>query len=93
MPTNTHTFFYRNVIGDKVNTDLSITRGYLGQIKNNTNNKNQAATKINELRNEISILLGELEAEIKNEANPGFGTKSNDILRKLGTLANFRGIM
>lgn len=83
MPTNTHTFFYRNVIGDKVNTDLSITRGYLGQIKNNTNNKNQAATKINELRNEISILLGELEAEIKNEANPGFGTKSNDILRKL----------
>lgn len=83
MPTNTHTFFYRSIISDKVNTDLSTTRGYLGQIKNNTNNKNQATLKINELRNEISILLGELEAEIKNEANPGFGTKSNEILRKL----------
>ena len=83
MPTNTHTFFYRNIIGDKVNTDLSVTRGYLGQIKNNTNNRNQATLKINELRNEVSILLGELEAEIKNEANPGFGTKSNDILREL----------
>ncbi len=83
MPTNTHTFFYRNIINDKVNTDITATRGYLGQIKNNTNNTNQADTKIKELENDINILLGELEAEIKNEANPGFGTKSNDILRKL----------
>ncbi|TGY63859.1 hypothetical protein [Parabacteroides distasonis] len=83
MPTNTHTFFYRNIINDKVNTDISSTRGYLGQIKNNTNNKNQATIKINELRNDVDILLDELEAEIKNEANPGFGPKSNDILRKL----------
>ncbi len=83
MPTNTHTFFYLTVINDKVNTDISTTRGYLGQIKNNTNNKTQATVKVNELKNSVDVLLGELEAEIKNEANPGFGPKSKEILRKL----------
>lgn len=86
MPTNTHTFFYRTMINDKVTTDISITRGYLGQIKDNTNNKKQAAVKINELKNNVDVLLGELEAEIKNEANPGFGPKSKEIFRKLAVL-------
>lgn len=86
MPTNTHTFFYRTVINDKVNTDISITRGYLNQIKNNTNNKIQATKKVDELKNNMDILLGELEAEIKNEENPGFGRKSKEILRKFATL-------
>lgn len=86
MPTNTHTFFYRTVINDKVTTDISTTCGYLGQIKNNTNNKNQATIKVNELKNNVTVLLGELEAEIKNESNPGFGPKSKEILRKFATL-------
>lgn len=86
MPTNTHTFFYRTVINDKVNTDISTTRGYLSQIKNNTNNKIQATVKVNELKNNVDVLLGELEAEIKNEVNPGFGPKSKEILRKFATL-------
>ena len=81
MPTNTHTFFYRNIISDKVNTDISVTKGYLNQIEDNTKNKNQAKIKVDELKNEVDILLGELEAEIKNEANPGFGSKSKEILR------------
>lgn len=86
MPTNTHTFFYRTVINDKVTTDISTTRGYLGQIKNNTNNEEQAKLKVGELKNSVDVLLGELEAEIKNEANPGFGPKSKEILRKLAAL-------
>jgi hypothetical protein len=86
MPTNTHTFFYRTVIVDKVTSDLSTTRGYLGQIKNNTNNKNQAQLKINELKNTVDMYLGELEAEIKNEANPGDGPKSSEIRRKLASV-------
>lgn len=86
MPTNTHTFFYRTVINDKVNSDISTTRGYLEQIKNNTNNKTQALIKVNELKSNVDVLLGELEAEIKNEANPGFGPKSKEILRKLAAL-------
>ena len=83
MPTNTHTFFYRTVINDKVTSDISTTSGYLDQIENNTKNKDQAKRKVDELKNNIDVTLGELEAEIKNEANPGFGTKSKEILRKL----------
>ena len=86
MPTNTHTFFYRTLIDGMVTTDISMTRGYLGQIKNNTNNKNQAKSKVNELKNNVDVLLGELEAEIKNEANPGFGSKSKEILRQFASL-------
>lgn len=83
MPTNTHTFFYRSTISDKVSTDISLTRGYLSQIKNNTNKETQATVKVNELKNSVDVLLGELEAEIKNEANPGNGPKAKEILRKL----------
>lgn len=86
MPTNTHTFFYRTVINDKVNTDISTTRGYLEQIKNNTNNETQAQIKVNELKNNVDVLLGELEAEIMNEANPGDGPKSKEIRRKIAAL-------
>lgn len=86
MPTNTHTFFYRTVINDKVTTDISTTRGYLGQIKNNTNNKTQASIKVSKLKSDVDVTLGELEAEIKNEANPGFGPKSKGILRKFANL-------
>jgi len=86
MPTNTHTFFYRTVINDKVTTDISTTRGYLGQIKNNTNNKTQASIKVSKLKSDVDVTLGELEAEIKNEANPGFGPKSKEILRKFANL-------
>ena len=86
LPTNTHTFFYRTVINDKVTTDISTTCGYLGQIKNNSNNKKQASLKVNELKNSLDALLGELEAEIMNEANPGFGLKSKEIFRKFAKL-------
>ena len=86
MPTNTHTFFYRTVISDRVGSDISITRGYLGQIKDNANNQAQAVAKVNELGNSVDILLGELEAEIKNETNPGFGSKSKEILREIAAL-------
>ena len=86
MPTNTHTFFYRTVINDKVNTDINTTRGYLSQIKNNTNNQEQAKRKVSDLNNKVEILLGELKAEIFNEANPGFGPKSKEILEKFAEL-------
>lgn len=86
LPTNTHTFFYRTVIDDKVNNDISTTNGYLEQILNNTNNKQQAQLKVTQLKNDVDVLLGELEAEIKSEVNPGFGPKAKDIFRKFAKL-------
>lgn len=86
MPTNTHTFFYRTVISDVTNNDIQRTTDYLAQIKGNTNNTEQAQIKVKQLQNELEILLGELEAEIKNAANPGFGPKSEEIFRKFAKL-------
>lgn len=86
MPTNTHTFFYRTVISDVTNNDVQRTTDYLAQIKENTNNNEQAQIKVKQLQNELEILLGELEAEIKNAANPGFGPKAEEIFRKFAKL-------
>jgi len=86
MPTNTHTFFYRTVIDNVTDNDIQCTTGYLAQIKENTKNKEQAELKVKQLQNELEILLGELEVEIKNEANPGFGEKAEDIFRKFAKL-------
>lgn len=86
MPTNTHTFFYRKVIDSKVDQDISLTQGYLNDIANNAKNKNQAKLKIDKLNNDVNYKLGELEGEITNEANPGFGPKSKKILRDFADL-------
>lgn len=86
MPTNTHTFFYRTVISDVTNNDIQRTTDYLAQIKENTNNNEQAQIKVKQLQNELEILLGELEAEIKNSAAPGFGPKAEEIFRRFAKL-------
>ena len=86
MPTNTHTFLYRNSIDDVVNTDISRTINYLNQIRHNTKNENIAQSHVDTLNNKVDILLGELEAEIMNSAMPGFGPKADDICRRLAQL-------
>ena len=80
MPTNTHTFFFRNVINDKVNQDIATTQNYLDQIKSNQISEARINAKSNELRNTLDSKLGELKAEIENDANPGFGPKAKSIL-------------
>lgn len=81
MPTNTHTFFFRNVINDKVSMDIATTQNYLGQIKSNQVTETKINAKSNELRNTLESKLGELKAEIFNDANPGFGPKAKSILK------------
>ena len=86
MPTNTHTFFYRSVIHDKVTSDISITNGYLAQIKDNTVTETKIQLKCAEVKNKVEVKLGELKAEIMNDANPGFGPKAKEILRGFAEL-------
>lgn len=81
MPTNTHTFFYRSVINDKVTSDIATTEGYLIQIRDNTTTETSIKIRLAELEKKIDVKLGELKAEIENDANPGFGPKSKQILR------------
>ena len=86
MPTNTHTFFYRTVINDKVTNDIATTQGYLAQIRDNTVSEGRIQLKCTEVKNKVDVKLGELKAEIMNEANPGFGPKSKEILRDFAEL-------
>lgn len=85
FPTNTHTFFYRSAISDKVLTDISVTRGYLTQIMDNTDKKAQAKLKVEQMDSRVTQLLNDLTGEIWNYNNPGFGTESKRILGNLAT--------
>lgn len=86
MPTNTHTFFYRNLINDRVTSELSTTQGYLAQIKDGTVTENKINARITSFRNQVNIKLGQLEAEIQNEANPGNGPRAKAILADFASL-------
>jgi len=86
MPTNTHTFFYRNLIDQKVTTDIASTQAYLSQIKEGTTTEAKIQERINESNNKINLKLKELESEIMSDMNPGFGPKSKEIFRDFATL-------
>lgn len=86
MPTNTHTFFYRSHVREYVTQDVGVTKGYLAQIKDGTATENKIKAELTKFDNQVNVKLGELEAEIKNSANPGFGTKAKSILSDFATL-------
>jgi len=86
LPTNTHTFFYRNLINDKVTYEIATTKGYLDQIANGVVTADKTNARITEFINQINIKLGQLEAEIKNEANPGNGPRAKAILADFANL-------
>lgn len=86
MPTNTHTFFYRSHVGERVTNDITTTKSYLAQIKDGTLSANSKEREINEFENELQTKIGELKSEIRNDANSGFGSKAKKILSDIATL-------
>lgn len=89
MPTNTHTFFFRNLIDQKVTNDIASTQGYLSQIKDNTVTEGRIQARCAEVENQIHTKLQSLEAEIKNPLNPGNGPETKKIL---GEIAQILGV-
>lgn len=89
MPTNTHTFFFRNLIDEKVTNDIAVTQHYLSQIKDNTVTEARIRAKCAEVDNQINTKLQSLEAEIKNPLNPGNGPETEKIL---GEIAQILGV-
>ena len=89
MPTNTHTFFFRNLIDEKVTTDISTTQGYLSQIKDNTVTDARIQARCAEVEKQVNIKLQSLEAEIKNPLNPGNGPETEKVL---GEIAQILGV-
>lgn len=86
MPTNTHTFFYRTAIDDIVSSDILQTQGYLRQVRENTNNVEQARRKVVELKQQVDNKLIQLCQEIKNPANPGYGPEAIKILKQFADI-------
>lgn len=73
MPTNTHTFFYNQKIGDVVTQDINVTKGYLSQLAKRT--------VTDPAFNDIKAQVDELSTNMTNEFNgvPGksSGRKGN----------------
>ncbi len=86
MPTNTHTFFYRNSISDKVASDITTTKGYLDQLKNNTVTESKIQAACTKVENEVHSKLIELKAEIMNELNPGDGPEARRIRAEIAEM-------
>lgn len=85
MPTNTHTFFYRNSIADIVTQDLTTTKGYLQQLRDNVKSETEIKLKLDKLDSEVNAEIIALENEIDNLANPGFGNRAKSHLDKIAT--------
>lgn len=89
MPTNTHTFFFRNLISERVTTDIASTQGYLAQIKDNTVTDAKIQARCAEVENKVNTKLESLQAEIMNPLNPGNGPETEKIL---GEIAQILGV-
>ncbi|MBO7134073.1 MAG: hypothetical protein J6W06_07950 [Bacteroidales bacterium] len=86
MPTNTHTFFYRSVANGIAKQDIMTTIVYLTQLENDTKIETSITDSLTNFNNRIKSKVSELESEIRNEANPGDGTKSQDIREQIAKL-------
>lgn len=86
LPTNTHTFLYRNVIGNIINDEQTTTNGYLKQIQTGQSVQNKITQQQAQIENDVMAKLGALKAEIENMANPGDGPEAQKIRDEISTL-------
>lgn len=92
MPTNTHTFLYRNVINTTVTNDITTTSKYLTQIETNEVTENTIQKKCEELKNKIDSKLQSLESEINSPLNPGVGPNAKKIMTEFPALLSVDNI-
>lgn len=85
MPTNTHTFFYRNCITDVTLDDLKNTEGYLNDIRSNRNMEEDYARYSTDLKNKVEAKLADLQWEIDGP-DRGDGPKAESIRIELAKL-------
>lgn len=79
MPTNTHTFFYRNCITDVTLDDLKNTEGYLNEIRDNKNDEDKFRLLCADLEGKVNAKLEDLRMEIDGP-DRGDGPKAQAIL-------------
>lgn len=77
MPTNTHTFLYRDNIHEMVSRDITTSKEYLTQIANNQVTEEDINRRIAELEARVNPLANQFIDEIDNPLNPGDGPDAN----------------
>lgn len=85
MPTNTHTFFYRNCITDVTLDDLKNTESYLNDIRDNTFAEEKIRLQCADLENKVHAKLEDLRLEIEGPDH-GDGPKAQAILVEISEL-------
>ena len=85
MPTNTHTFFYRNCITDVTLDDLKHTEGYLNDIRDNTFAEEKFRLQCADLESKVHAKLEDLKFEIEGPDH-GDGPKAQAILVEITEL-------
>lgn len=92
MPTNTHTFFYRQVVADVTTADLATTKNYLTDIRDNKKSLNDYQMDVEKITRQVNSKLIDLEAEIDNPSNIGDGPKAKEILYEISQLLRCKPI-
>lgn len=85
MPTNMHTFFYRANIYEVALQDVSTTKSYVQQLADNRRDAEQAKQEVEKMETKVKSILQNLDSEINNSRNPGFGDVAKGYLNDLAT--------
>ncbi len=86
MPTNTHTFFYKQMAKNTAVTELTTMQTQLMALTNQNTMIDYYETEWKDYKNNVTNALDNLENEIKSATEPGFGKKAEDFLRKIEKL-------
>lgn len=83
MPTNTHTFYYKETVKDVALADLETTLGYLKALDNNKMAKEKVSDEWDKYRNNVWGIFARLQSEATNPSRPGIAEHCESILKEL----------
>ena len=86
MPTNTHTFFYRNVASEVIQDDLGKTIEYVDQAKEQRGINEIVMKEVSDYSLSVDKAANALCDQIVDPHNPGLGNKSREHLQQLSSL-------
>lgn len=82
MPTNTHTFIYRNVISERVNNDIVTTLGYLSDIVSNSKEKAKQTEEMKKEQAKVRNFQEQLVNEVLQPDDLGSGVRAKKIIEQ-----------
>ncbi len=83
MPTNTHTFYYKETIKDVALKDLETTLGYLKALDNNELAKRKVEQEWDDYKRDVWATFARLQSEANNPSRPGISDHCEAILKEL----------